>query len=337
MCDPLVRRPQPVADDALHRIVDIEIVEAVGEPRVQRCGRDRRDAAAGRRDSAAARYSMMMLDLGDRAVARIESRSTGILPTGHSARKAAAEFRIAEIHDLPLERRAVLVQRDQHLLTVGRKRVEMERERHGRPLLPPSLDCPARPSGRRQVAGQSLQSLRRRMVADLTGHARCPRGTVRRRPGSRRRVGAGACRHCRSSCACRRGARRRSAGIRACTSPGADRRRRRRRPAATRRASSALLMVKENGFVRYSLSVPTTRSALRPAATASADGPCDTTIRRVLLACASVGDRAASMTVGRHREDLDRDLEPRAALLLVADRLPHAARRRSWLASDSSR
>jgi len=69
--------------------------------------------------------------LGDRAIARriVQSRHLADRPEPAESRR---RFGIAEVHDLLLERRAVLVQRDQDFLTIGGERMEMERERHGR-------------------------------------------------------------------------------------------------------------------------------------------------------------------------------------------------------------
>ncbi len=72
---------------------------------------------------------MMMLDSG------IARSPVEIMQSGHLAdRPMLAEgrrrVRVTEVHDLPLERRAVLVQSDQDLLAVGGEWMEMESERH---------------------------------------------------------------------------------------------------------------------------------------------------------------------------------------------------------------
>jgi len=60
-----------------------------------------------------ARYSMMMLDSGtSRSLAA--SRSSGNLPIGQSFRNPPLGF-VQQVHDLPLERRVVLIECDQHL------------------------------------------------------------------------------------------------------------------------------------------------------------------------------------------------------------------------------
>lgn len=70
----------------------------------------------------------MMLDSADDAIAILQHRD---LAERRQSHQRVALRRIAEVDAARLERRVVLVQRDQHLVAERGERMEVEHERHG--------------------------------------------------------------------------------------------------------------------------------------------------------------------------------------------------------------
>ena len=124
----LAVRTQRVEDDRLLRCGDVIVEEPVPEPDLE-C----RDRIGGEQGDRAGVTNPQMLD-DDR---RLDDWSALVDEQGKLAdRPHRPQFvhrcRIVGAEDAAFEGRAVLVEGDQHLLAVGRERVEKERQ-HGRP------------------------------------------------------------------------------------------------------------------------------------------------------------------------------------------------------------
>ncbi|MET3855020.1 hypothetical protein ABIE40_002109 [Rhizobium sp. OAE497] len=121
-----------VGDDLLHRRLDIEIEEAVPEAHLEGTVRIQRqqmrftrimpvqifDDDAGFRNGAVTRLIPQDRHLADRPVAE----------------QLGPRTLIREIDQPVLERRAVLIKRDQNLVAEGSERMSVEHERHGHGL-----------------------------------------------------------------------------------------------------------------------------------------------------------------------------------------------------------
>lgn len=124
----LILRPQLVADDLLHRLLRIEIIEAVGLANGQR----QVDAGGNEVDRPRIMRGQIFDNDGrfqHRAVARIVAQRRH-LAGRRNLQEGRARLSIAKIDDDRRERRGVLVQRDQRLPAEGGQRMEMKRQGH---------------------------------------------------------------------------------------------------------------------------------------------------------------------------------------------------------------
>jgi len=119
---------QPVSDDLLHGFVDVEIVEAVAQTRLQRAVRIRGDELRG---SWIVLRQILDDDagFGKRPVSRIVAQHRH-LGDGPQLPEGGSRGLVREIDDVRLEGRPVLVKGDEHLLAVRSEGMEKELERH---------------------------------------------------------------------------------------------------------------------------------------------------------------------------------------------------------------
>ena len=117
---------QPIADDLLHRVVQVVIEEAVPEAHQQGLG------TVGYETGTAWVVAVEVLDddrrFDDRAIAVAQRRDLAERRKLHVRRPLG---RIAQVHGDRLERRTGLIEGDQDLPAVGRQRMQMQLERHG--------------------------------------------------------------------------------------------------------------------------------------------------------------------------------------------------------------
>ena len=122
-------RPQPVADDPLHVVMDVQIVEAIRKAHRARC-----IAILGNEPRRARIMPVEIIDddagLRHHLAARVipQHRKLAGAPQLQQHRALVG---IAEIDRDRRERRRVLIQGDQRLVTIGRQRMQIERQRHG--------------------------------------------------------------------------------------------------------------------------------------------------------------------------------------------------------------
>src|SRR6266404_3911983 len=119
---------QSIADNLLHRLMHIQIVETVAQPRLP-CAVDVR----GNEFRPARIMPVEVLDddsrLRDDLVPCIVGEHRK-LADGPQLQQRRALVLAGEIDHIGPERRSVLIQRDQHLVAVRRQGVKMQRERH---------------------------------------------------------------------------------------------------------------------------------------------------------------------------------------------------------------
>ena len=123
-----VRRAQPVADDLLHVLVNVQIEEAVAHPRGARL-------LATRRNETRLSGIMLVEIFDDDARLRHRLAARWILQhRKFSDRPQRAKRRalalVLQVDQLRRERRIVLVKRDQHLVAERGKWMEVQRRRH---------------------------------------------------------------------------------------------------------------------------------------------------------------------------------------------------------------
>jgi len=124
-------RPQPVGDDLLHGLLQVEVIEAIAEAHLPSEVRVR-----GYEPRLARVVLAQIFDddarLGDRAIPRVIAQH-GKLADGPNLEEVRAGSFIGEVDDVRLERRFVLIERDERLPAERRQRMEIELERHVSP------------------------------------------------------------------------------------------------------------------------------------------------------------------------------------------------------------
>jgi hypothetical protein len=116
--------------DLSHRIIDGHVVKAVAKTRLQSQIRIRRHELGFAREMQGQVFDDDAR-VGPKDIVGCIAQH-GELRNGPDHLECSRRPLVSQVDDVGLERRAALVQRDEHFLTIGRKRMEIDLERHGR-------------------------------------------------------------------------------------------------------------------------------------------------------------------------------------------------------------